>query len=388
MKELITFLTSLLIVLFFGVTVSAQTPSLSPEDAAAKYGVTFPIEELGNCESYDACRTFCEDPVNHNACIDFAKEKGFYQEGPIKTNKDEILATANAELGCDSETSCMALCSEPANFDKCSAFAERHGLGGGHVADPSAREFLARAKEVLGCDSPTSCMNFCNNEANRQKCSEFAQQVGLRGGEHQAGPGGCTSEETCRAFCSDPQNFQICKGFQAGVGEQFSGPGGCNSESSCKEYCQNNPQACGYVGGAPGVTPSPGYSLQEMCNRTPNCAWNGTTCQCAGHTQPAEQSPTTYSPTPGSQYSPQPNYTPQPGTYDPATECSKTPGCSWTGSSCQCSPTTTTSTPPPTESNSSGTYSPAPESSPTVHGAATEQGLLQLILNWLLGSSN
>ena len=153
-------------------TSHAQTSGESPEEAAAKHGITFPIGELGNCEDYSSCRTFCEDPVNQSTCIDFAKSKGFYREDQVQTSKEEIIASAKIELGCDSYDSCMSFCQESSNFDKCDAFAKGHSLGGGHVSNTEEQQFLAKAKDVLGCDSPASCMNFCDEPDNRDKCSE------------------------------------------------------------------------------------------------------------------------------------------------------------------------------------------------------------------------
>lgn len=367
------------------IMVSFTKAQETPEEKAQKHGITFPIAELNSCGSFSECRTYCEDPVNASACISYAKQKGFYEEEEADPKKEQILARAKEILGCDSYESCLSFCSVPSNYDKCSSFAKDEGLTGGHIEDPHQEQFLAKAKEVLGCDSPSSCEAYCRQEANYQKCSEFAKGVGLRGGEQHVGPGGCTSESTCRALCSDPNNFEICKGFQEGVGEQFQGPGGCNSEISCRQYCEQNPQDCGYVTGAPGVTPPPGYNPQEICNRTPNCAWNGTTCQCSGYTQPSGEPYPAYSPPPGSQYSPQPNYTPSgsggsTGSYDPATECAKTSGCSWTGSSCQCSSSGGTSS---GGSTSTENYSPYPESSPTVQGISIVRSFLEQFLNFL-----
>lgn len=408
MTKLLTILTSrsawlaFFMALVLSFLLVSITHAQTPEEIASKYGVTFPVSELGNCDSLASCRTYCEDPLNHNTCIDYAKAKGFHKEEPTQTNKDAILAAAKTDLGCDSESACMALCNQTANFDKCSSFAQKHGLGGGHVQNPNEEKYLGQAKQVLGCDSPTSCMNFCNDEANKQKCSEFAKQTGLRGGEHQVGPGGCTSQDSCKALCSDPNNYKICSGFSAGTGGQFSGPGGCNSEESCKAYCEQNPQACSSLGG-PGGSPPPGYNPEEMCNRTPECAWKNNSCQCGSYEGSG----------------------PSGGTYDPAKECTKYSGCSWTGSSCQCSgsgetqpsyspypqptsgtytppsggsydpatystpsptessPGTTTqsvtSTPPPTESTTT-TSSPAPSG---VQGITTGSGLFQLLLDWL-----
>lgn len=356
----LAFFMALILSFFLASIIHAQ----SDEGIAQKYGVTFPVAELGNCDSISSCRTYCEDPVNHNSCIDYAKQKGFYQKEATQINKDAILVAARVELGCDSESACMALCNQQANFDKCSSFAQRHDLGGGHVQDPTKGELLEKARQVLGCDTPQTCMNFCKDEVNKAKCSEFAKQTGLRGGEQQVGPGGCSSEETCKAFCSDPQNSQICSEFSRSHGGSYSGPGGCNSEESCKAYCQAHPTECG--GGS-----EERISLQEYCSKTPNCSWTNERCECRSETVNV-------------------NY----GDY--ATKCADN-GCTWTGSSCQCSSQSgsTYNTPSPTESSTGtttqSTSNPSPTESTTtsspapseVQGVTTGGGLLQLLLDWL-----
>ncbi len=391
----------------------------SPDELAEKHGITFPIEVLGGCTDYSSCRTYCEDPVHQEACIIFAKEKGFYKEEQVTAQQDFWQRT-KAALGCDSEASCRQLCEQEANFDRCSAFAKKYSLSGGHTEDPSETQILEKAKQILGCTSYASCMNFCKEEANRQKCSDFAQEVGLRGGEHQAGPGGCTSEETCKAFCSDPNNYQICSQYGGATGGSFQGPGGCNSESSCRAYCEQHPQECQHFGGDRGE----GYNPAEMCSKTPNCTWTNNACTCSGggttgdYEKFCQENPDKCS---GSinhedyckQYPDKctGSYPSNSGSQDSVTECAKYPGCSWTGSSCQCSNQsgstdtntqssggTSSSYDPATEcskqsgcswngsscqcSNTSGsnpTESSQPQPSPGVQGVATEPSLLQRI---------
>lgn len=326
-KKLLAFIASVWALSFLAGVVYAQE---SDEDVAAKYGITFPIAELGECTSISDCRTFCEDPVNYSVCIDFAKSKGFYdEEEAAKVKEEEILASARQELGCNSYQSCKTFCNTPSNFERCDAFAKSYALSGGHVRNPEEEKFLSKAREVLGCDTASSCMNFCSREENWQRCSDFAKQVGLAGGERQVGPGGCTSFESCKKFCSTPDNYQVCSGFSSAAGGKFSGPGGCDSEESCRSYCEKNPNECGikdeYLGGDP----------QDYCEKTPNCSWGGSTCNC------------TYS---GGQY-----YSGE-GSYDPKSECSKYPGCTWTGSSCQCQEKQTYPT-----GQGEGSYDPATE---------------------------
>src|SRR3989338_723893 len=167
--------------LSFNKVIYAQ---VNPEEQVKKYQVTFPIVELGNCVSFSACRTYCNDTANSDACIAFAKKKGFYKEQRIDAKKQALIQTAKTELGCDSESSCRATCEQEANFEKCQKFAQKNGLDEGQKdqKNPADKAILQKAKTILGCDSPTSCKSICEQETNREKCSEFAKQAGLEGG--------------------------------------------------------------------------------------------------------------------------------------------------------------------------------------------------------------
>lgn len=236
------------------ILVKGQTTN---EDAAKKYGVTYPIASLGNCADYTNCRNYCEDETHRATCIQYAKQKGFYEERKV----DEILIYAKTELGCNSETECKNICEKEENFEKCSNFAKKTGLVKEQILSPKNQEILLKAKEILGCDSPQTCKSICEQEGNRQKCSEFAKQTGLKGGEQRSGPGGCNSEESCKSFCSNPDNFNECSKFKPSEkqegqrgeppSEGFRGPGGCSSESSCREYCGKNPSECQKFGSGP-----------------------------------------------------------------------------------------------------------------------------------------
>lgn len=412
---IVTFVLTFLLVIFAGSTIllSPSHPFIDQngngiddfeeksgqyEDPAIRaklYGVNFPIADLGNCGSYNECRSYCEDPVNSESCINFGKSKGFYHDDPVVTKKDEILAEAKQRLGCDSYESCLNFCEVPANFEKCHSFATNQGVVGGYVHNPEGQRIITKAKEVLGCDSANSCKAFCLQQDNISKCKQFAEDTGLRGGEQRVGPGGCTSENTCKSFCSDPNNFQVCQGFTQVSGGTFTGPGGCSSPESCRSYCQEHPADCGYK---PGQTPGTGispiggnYNPAEMCNRTPNCSWGNNGCQCGfyGETKETVQKAGEYAgfcaanpdkcktgqaggfesslqrqqfedfckQNPDKCRPPSDSASPQSsglygGVYyggggggfrpDPAAECSRY-GCTWTGNGCQCTGITSAS---------------------------------------------
>ncbi|KKQ02049.1 MAG: hypothetical protein US11_C0001G0008 [Candidatus Roizmanbacteria bacterium GW2011_GWA2_36_23] len=254
-KNYLLLLLFLIAFLVVGDKINAQT-----EETAKKYGITYPIAELGNCGDYSSCRTYCDDETHKEICIAFAKKKGFYKEDPLIQKKAVILAASKSELGCDSPESCKKKCEDESNFEKCTEFAKKYGLGGGQMLSDKNNNILSKAKELLDCDSPSSCKAICEREENRHKCSEFAKQTGLRGGEQMKGPGGCNSKETCQAFCSDPNNFNDCKKFgqkpdgkgdEGGQAGSFKGPGGCDSKESCEKYCRENVNECRKFGGEP-----------------------------------------------------------------------------------------------------------------------------------------
>ena len=243
---------------FFAVAVLAQntTPapaSSTPADSFAD--LTFPIEELGGCAEPGSCISFCADPVHYNVCVDFAKKKGFYKADELQAADVAFWQDAQNELGCNTQASCVQLCRQPENHEKCDAYAKKKGIVGGYVDEPGKPEYLAMAREVLGCDSVASCSTFCDDPANAGKCDAFAKRVGLLGGAVQEGPGGCTSAETCKSFCSDPNNFDICRVYAPPeTGGRFQGPGGCDSPTGCRSYCEENPLECrSYAPGSNGA---------------------------------------------------------------------------------------------------------------------------------------
>lgn len=298
-------------------------PTVTPANTSVqKYGITFPIAELGNCVDLSSCKAYCEDPVNSTVCTAFAKQRGFYKDE--STRKDELITKAKTLLGCDSETSCRELCGKQENFDKCNSFAKTNNVSGGHVKNTQGNLLIQKAQQILGCTSAESCKALCQLEENKEKCSQFAKQTGIRGGETKTGPGGCTSAESCKAFCSDPTNYSVCSAYATSIGKKFLGPAGCSSEDSCRESCEKNPQLCKNFG-----QNQSNVNLQEKCSKTPNCSWADNACKC----QPFDKSQITISPKPTGAF----NYQ----------EVCISKGCSWANNSCSC-PASVSTYPKPT----------------------------------------
>src|SRR5260221_13453887 len=289
MTRIVSFRTWLLV---FGILVclifGLKQAWAQNSDPGTKYGIIYPIVELGSCTDYSSCRSYCEDPVHKDACISFAKSKGFYKEDATTIKAQPILDAAKTELGCSSYDSCKSFCQVDSNKDKCDSFAKSHQLTGGRVDDPAKSTIIQKAKEVLGCNSEDSCKSYCSQASNSQKCSDFAKSVGLKGGEVQQGPGGCSSAQTCKTFCADPANFDTCSKFagsNGGPSGQFKGPGGCDSPQSCQSYCSTHQSECSKVSSSD-TAPVNTKEFVDFCHNHPDqcmydryCKENPAKCQ-------------------------------------------------------------------------------------------------------------
>ncbi len=244
--------------------------------------ITYPIADLGNCLDANACFIYCNQPKNQSSCYSYAKTHGLIQDKEIDDDDlppekmQEIITTAQTELGCNSKEQCMSICGQPENYLKCETFARKHNLYRGpppideHGAPPPA-EILEMAKTELGCTSESSCKEYCNNPVNAEKCMDFAKNNNLmREDEYEKRKKefdkykdqkekmlaeakeqlGCNSYESCAKFCANSENVKKCVslGERHGMGpppSQNTPPAKpCTTESECRAYCEKNPQEC------------------------------------------------------------------------------------------------------------------------------------------------
>ncbi len=274
-----------------GVTTMSEKEKQYMRDKAKEYGITFPIADLGGCAGPQECRDFCEQPANHQTCMDFAKKKGFHKEmersdGMDPGKRDELLQQAKTELGCTSMESCSKVCEN--NQSRCEAFARKHGVyheppeSRGRYSAEEKMQLMEKAKTDLGCASMDECRATC--EKDPQRCMDFAkkhgfhkesgqsQQYQYRSGEYQEetagrtspnygiqrfGKGGCDSEESCKKYCQEhPDECPGYRGYEraseGGLRDQqyqrepgsYAGPSGCRTEVECKNWCEAHPDKC------------------------------------------------------------------------------------------------------------------------------------------------
>ena len=227
--------------------------------------ITFPIAELGGCESKEQCKTYCDDPANIEACVAFAESNGLM-------NRDEAaqartFAGQTGPGGCRGPE-CRTICADPAYRAECIAFAREHGLvpppQGPQVNEPTIDEDKAmRVVEERGgpggCRTKDECRAFCDIEGNMETCLAFATEHDLMSPEDlerarkmmtEGGPGGCRGMQ-CRAYCESPDHAEECLAFAEAQGfippeeaekarklMNATGPGGCRG-IECKRHCED-----------------------------------------------------------------------------------------------------------------------------------------------------
>lgn len=215
--------------------------------------LTFPIAELGNCASPQACREYCSQTANHETCSTYGQKKGL-----IRTQsqiKEKLLQAAKEKLGCTDEASCKAICSDPANHDKCEALAREVGLARAAQVSESSKpqELLNQAKQELGCDSQQSCMNFCSQTANQEKCREFGKKIMMEKG-HGMGtekgqwcnehPDQCNGTPGMRpSYAPHPSEYGRPGMMPSSGSANWEMKKPC-TEKECMNWCQLNPGKC------------------------------------------------------------------------------------------------------------------------------------------------
>ena len=189
--------------------------------------IQFPIEDLGGCESRQACKTYCDDPANMDKCLAFAEQKGIMSKTEVtkarsyaKVMKEKLEFPGGAKNPAEAKK----YCEDRNHMEECLAFAEKHGL-----IEPEelkqAKKFMPLMKSGQtpgGCQSKEECESYCQNENNFEECASFAQKHGLVSAEEiekfkriqkEGGPGGCKGKKACEQFCNNPDNQKDCLEF-------------------------------------------------------------------------------------------------------------------------------------------------------------------------------
>lgn len=259
------------------------------QSGTASAGIAFPVQELGNCASKEACHDYCELGEHMDACIAFAKAHGLMNEEEAERSEkfSARMKEGKTPGNCTSPASCNAYCEDVTHLDECIRFAETEGFKGEeYERGKKIRSYLKGGGTMPGgCTSRASCEAYCGDFSRAEECFRFAEGAGIND-EFDAGddgrgppegitaaqvrilaelaqkggtPGGCTNKDACMAYCANPDHMEECITFGEKVGfmkkeeveharafMEYGGPGGCTSQEACHTFCNDpaNHETC------------------------------------------------------------------------------------------------------------------------------------------------
>ena len=235
--------------------------------ATSEEDIVYPIAELGNCKNKAECKTYCDQPKNLDACLDFAEEHNLIPEDELEQARNFADMGGVGPGGCTSKDSCETYCEDIDNMDECLDFAVENNLMPPEELEEALKVQAALAGGATlpgGCRTKDECEDYCEGgDSSRMKeCIAFAEAAGfipedeleeakmvLAAIERGAQPPPCRGREACDAYCAEPNNFEQCITFAEAAGfmspEELAmarktggkGPGGCRGRE-CEDFCE------------------------------------------------------------------------------------------------------------------------------------------------------
>jgi len=194
----------------------------SPVFAQNADDIEFPVAELGNCESEEECKSYCDDSDNISQCIDFAEAHNLMSGAEIERARAlSSLGVFEGPGGCRSEDECENYCEDAANIQECILFARDHGLMPEDEIEEAEKVLQALESGATlpgGCTDKESCELYCEDTAHLDECLAFAEAAGFMSPEEAEmarktggkGPGGCKGKGECDAYCESGDHMKEC----------------------------------------------------------------------------------------------------------------------------------------------------------------------------------
>lgn len=232
-------------------------------------GVSFPVAELGNCASKEACRTYCEDAAHMTACVSFGEKNNLISaEDATRAKEFADVLRGEGPGQCKDKNTCESYCADVTHMDECITFAEKHSLANAaQLAEGKKIATLLKSGEKLPgqCKTREECESYCKNPEKADECIAFAEMSGMLSSEEivkakkvlpfiksGTSPGGCKTKDECESYCTIDAHMNECVAFaeKAGIinAEELAivkktggkGPGGCKSKESCDAFCNDS----------------------------------------------------------------------------------------------------------------------------------------------------
>lgn len=165
--------------------------------AFAQTGISYPVAELGNCADKVACKAYCDNQTNIDACLAFAEKNNLMSKDDIKKAKNFKKSGMTGPGGCKGKDECSTYCNGSDHMDECITFAEKNGMMSGEQLDEAkkVRGAISRGIKPPACGGKEACKTYCSSSEHMAECVSFAQSAGMISKEDadkikSGGPGG------------------------------------------------------------------------------------------------------------------------------------------------------------------------------------------------------
>lgn len=252
-------------------TILIYASSVFAQEVVNEDKISFPIAELGNCTNKDVCKTYCDQPSNLAACLDFAEKNKLMSESELRHAKKFLSVGLRGPGGCVGQESCRQYCDEINHIDECVTFAEDNGLLAYDELEDArkVKSAINKGIKLPACKNKRECDSYCSDPNNMEECIQFAEAAGfLHDAELQEAkkvlvaikngvkPPPCKGRQACEEYCTQENHIDECVTFAQAAGliapEELEmikktggrGPGGCRGREACEQYCKDNTEIC------------------------------------------------------------------------------------------------------------------------------------------------
>ncbi len=251
------------------IAVASQVLAETRSESDPGANIQFPIVELGNCADKNSCKTYCNDPVNTDACLAFAKKHNLMSQEDINAARKFITQNIKGPGGCATPDSCRSYCENIDHIDECVAFAEKMGIAppGGLEEAKQIQAAIKKGIKPPQCGGKDECNKYCGEPSHIESCVAFGEAAGFLKGKEledskkmisavQKGviPPPCNGKDECESYCKEPSHIEACVSFAKAAGfmtpeetensekmiraiQQGAKPPQCGGKDECDKYC-------------------------------------------------------------------------------------------------------------------------------------------------------
>lgn len=170
-------------ILIIGILAAGTITSsvVAQTDGQGTPEISYPVAELGSCADKAACKTYCDEPANIDACLSFAEKNNLMSKEEIKVAKNFKKTGMTGPGGCKGKDECKTYCNGPEHMDECITFAEKNGLMSSEQLGEAKKVKAAIAKGIKppACGGKEACDAYCSSSEHVEECVKFGEAAGI-----------------------------------------------------------------------------------------------------------------------------------------------------------------------------------------------------------------